>query len=471
MHTASHACYPQAFHLGNTWLGPPTKLPSQLCSVSCVCVCCCLSSNLLPHVACRFDRQTARPSPAPLSDSPAALGPGAYLGGDNLPASYTGADVKAGHKHAAPHAVDFTRGSARPGSAPPGAMLGRRGSGLNDPDWSNVLDWGTDIRAGCDSWPASPNATSVPRHCQHPMVTHSVQIEEFVPAQLDEGDAEASSSGPAARPDTTSALQYARTRYSTNLTGDAQHVNGAGSAPASPTQSILRISSLHIQSRPSTSQHSSMLQQRVSNASKRPSSAPVTQYAGPQAMIAASRPSRLMSNSLGRHTARSVLSSPVYKTIAHSHNRPMSASAYSDVASPSGGHLSSWGMCQGAVRASGRCNSPSNAAQCTGEGSATVLGLQQLQKYSSAGLASRVKGGKFQMGSRAAAAKCLRAMSVGSIVPPAAVSVRQNETELEYDPVDEVQGHRARSPAWSLPPHRLDLSKKWALLAAQAALI
>eukprot|EP00775_Hariotina_reticulata_P005638 gene5638-5877_t len=99
-----------------------------------------------------------------------------------------------------------------------------------------------------------------------------------------------------------------------------------------------------------------------------------------------------------------------------------------------------------------------------------VLGLQELQRYSSTGLAGRVKGGRFSTGSRAAAAKVLRAMSASHVTPPASVAVLQPGTELAYDPNTDVQAHMRRSPGWTLPPNRVASSKKWAQLAAQAAM-
>lgn len=41
---------------------------------------------------------------------------------------------------------------------------------------------------------------------------------------------------------------------------------------------------------------------------------------------------------------------------------------------------------------------------------------------------------------------------------------------LLYEPKPEAQGHMHRAPGWSLPPNRVATSKKWAMLAAQAAL-
>lgn len=90
--------------------------------------------------------------------------------------------------------------------------------------------------------------------------------------------------------------------------------------------------------------------------------------------------------------------------------------------------------------------------------------------YSSTGFAARIKGGTWSTSTRAAASKVLRAMSVGSVIPPASVAVLQPGTELSYDPNPEALGHIHRSPGWKLPANRTAASSKWGQLAAKAGL-
>jgi hypothetical protein len=99
-----------------------------------------------------------------------------------------------------------------------------------------------------------------------------------------------------------------------------------------------------------------------------------------------------------------------------------------------------------------------------------MLGLQQVAAFGSMGFAPRVKGGCWSTNSRAAAARVMRAMSVGSIIPPACVAVLQPGTELAYEPNPEVLGHMHKTPAWSLPLNRTATSKKWAQAALKAGL-
>jgi hypothetical protein len=99
-----------------------------------------------------------------------------------------------------------------------------------------------------------------------------------------------------------------------------------------------------------------------------------------------------------------------------------------------------------------------------------MLGLHQVAALGSMGLAPRVKGGSWSMNSRAAAARVMRAMSVGSVIPPASVAVLQPGTELAYDPNPEVLGHMHKTPAWSMPPNRNATSNKWAQAALKAGL-
>lgn len=77
-------------------------------------------------------------------------------------------------------------------------------------------------------------------------------------------------------------------------------------------------------------------------------------------------------------------------------------------------------------------------------------------RFSSAGLADRVKGGRFSTSRRDGAA-------VGG-------GAATGSSELLYQPRPEVQGHMHRAPGWTLPPNSVDISKKWARLAAHAAL-
>jgi hypothetical protein len=99
-----------------------------------------------------------------------------------------------------------------------------------------------------------------------------------------------------------------------------------------------------------------------------------------------------------------------------------------------------------------------------------MLGLHQVAALGSMGFAPRVKGGSWSMNSRAAAARVMRAMSVGSVIPPASVAVLQPGTELAYDPNPEVLGHMHKTPAWPMPPNRTATSKKWAQAALKAGL-
>lgn len=70
------------------------------------------------HLVMPFDKQPPRPKPGTSAETPEALGPGAYIGTDNLPLSWTGKHVRAGHKGIR-NAPDFGKMSARPGTAPP----------------------------------------------------------------------------------------------------------------------------------------------------------------------------------------------------------------------------------------------------------------------------------------------------------------------------------------------------------------
>lgn len=99
----------------------------------------------------------------------------------------------------------------------------------------------------------------------------------------------------------------------------------------------------------------------------------------------------------------------------------------------------------------GRTDSSSSSRGC-------VLGPVELQRFSSTGLAARVKGGSFSTCSREGGASASGASSAAA------------GTELLYEPKPEAQGHMHRSPGWSLPPNRVETSKKWARLAAQATL-
>jgi hypothetical protein len=97
-------------------------------------------------------------------------------------------------------------------------------------------------------------------------------------------------------------------------------------------------------------------------------------------------------------------------------------------------------------------HSPARGANSSGTDG---LGVAELARFNSTGFAHRVKGGKFTEVSREGAAAAAAAPAL---------------TELLYEPNPEVQGHMHRAPGWLLPPNRVATSKKWAQLAAQAAL-
>jgi len=113
------------------------------------------------------------------------------------------------------------------------------------------------------------------------------------------------------------------------------------------------------------------------------------------------------------------------------------------------------------------------AAARRDEGSNTggrLLGQASSARLSSGGLAARVRGGPFSDLTRECAVRGMRVMSANGIVPPAAVMVRQAETELNYSPQHEVQGHVRRAPAWQLPPNDAAASRRMAKRAAAVVL-
>ena len=97
----------------------------------------------------------------------------------------------------------------------------------------------------------------------------------------------------------------------------------------------------------------------------------------------------------------------------------------------------------------------------------TYIGLEQMQRYNSAGLARRVPGGCMSQTTRAAGTMALRVMATDGVIPPASGPLRMGQgADTTYEPDDLVQGHRHRTPAWSLPPNRTALSKQWISTAA-----
>eukprot|EP00798_Chlamydomonas_sp_ICE-L_P005555 gene5555-4191_t len=93
----------------------------------------------------------------------------------------------------------------------------------------------------------------------------------------------------------------------------------------------------------------------------------------------------------------------------------------------------------------------------------TYLGLGEIQKYSSTGLARTVPGGTISNATRAGVTMGLRVMSVEGVVAPASgpLIMGAGVDIGTYDPRDEVQGHRLRSHSTTLPPNRNALSKQW----------
>lgn len=108
-----------------------------------------------------------------------------------------------------------------------------------------------------------------------------------------------------------------------------------------------------------------------------------------------------------------------------------------------------------------QCVSSRPQSSATAAAGERMLGASELQRFSSTGLAARVKGGKFSACSRQAAAAAASAGGGGG---------SRATSELLYQPKPEVQGHMQRAPGWSLPPNVVETSKKWRELAAHAAL-
>mmetsp|Transcript_22207 Transcript_22207/g.48492 ORF Transcript_22207/g.48492 Transcript_22207/m.48492 type:complete len:717 (+) Transcript_22207:152-2302(+) len=104
----------------------------------------------------------------------------------------------------------------------------------------------------------------------------------------------------------------------------------------------------------------------------------------------------------------------------------------------------------------------------TAEGvTAMGLGPEDLEKFSSAGLAKKVPGGRFTHTTRAGETSGMRVMSKDGVTPPASGPLRMGAgADALYLPDDTVQGHRPRSPSWQLPPNRTALSKGWVSAAA-----
>ncbi|GAX75907.1 hypothetical protein CEUSTIGMA_g3350.t1 [Chlamydomonas eustigma] len=97
------------------------------------------------------------------------------------------------------------------------------------------------------------------------------------------------------------------------------------------------------------------------------------------------------------------------------------------------------------------------------------LGYQEMEKFSSAGLARRIPGGRISTATRETETKGMRAMSRDGIIPPASGPLRMGAgADVVYKPDDSVQAHRIRSPAWRLPTNRHEGSKSWIASAALA---
>ena len=95
------------------------------------------------------------------------------------------------------------------------------------------------------------------------------------------------------------------------------------------------------------------------------------------------------------------------------------------------------------------------------------LGLEQIQRYTSYGLAKVTGGGKFPRTSRAVETQGLRAMSRNGIIPPASGPLRLGAgADVFYEPRDEVQGHRKRASSARMPPNRHAGTTGWITSAA-----
>ncbi|KAJ9531686.1 hypothetical protein QJQ45_021831 [Haematococcus lacustris] len=106
----------------------------------------------------------------------------------------------------------------------------------------------------------------------------------------------------------------------------------------------------------------------------------------------------------------------------------------------------------------------------------SYIGMHEVDKFSSAGFAHRVKGGAMSQATRAQDVRSARTVLSPKVTPPASAPLHvvrpgQVVDKLDHDPADFLsQGHRPRSPSWQLPPNRAALSKQWVSAAALAYL-
>uniref|UniRef100_A0A383WCS0 Uncharacterized protein n=1 Tax=Tetradesmus obliquus TaxID=3088 RepID=A0A383WCS0_TETOB len=361
-----------------------------------------------------FDKQLPRPASAAMLEcsSPAALGPGAYHRSGQLPASYTGADVPAGHViSSGGGALEFDKYCSRPGSSPAAAASDDDGGGsllqgATAADWPGLWGWA----AAADGCPHQTGHLTGTFTCAAAGAGQQQAAEtDWQQQQQHREDCVPQKQRPSSR----DALAYVRRHFPTELVDlqEACEDRRPAAAPEQQQQIWQQQQLLQLrQLRPKSGHHP----QRQAAAKPRPASAVLTRPCG----------------SLG--------TSSFTAAAAAAAHRPRTAGA------TSGGGSSS--------RQDG------------------MLGLQQVGALGSTGIAPRVKGGAWSSNSRAAAARVMRAMSVGSVIPPASVAVLQPGTELAYEPNPEVLGHMHKTPAWSMPPNRTATSKMWAQAAMKAGL-
>jgi hypothetical protein len=411
---------------------PAVMVPLFLadCAVTC-CVLLCLAGT---HLS--FAKQQPRPAPVAVTDCPTTLGPGAYHRSGPLPATNTGQHLLAGHSAtAASHAPDFSKGSPRPCSSPAySTRTGAAPTAAATAALPGLWGWAADKTGYIDMMESLESTMAAP------------DIEQQVQAP-------------------TALVTPPAAAMSTTVSTDQQpghNVLQLGERPSSRAALVYARS----QRTDSLMQHEDQADDYCSHSSSSSSRRP--------------RPVSAAAN-FGAHAAAAAIStdSPSHPhqllhqprvrppSALHVRQRPATAQAAvlpgklgkvaAHTAIPSTGNLDSFLLQQ----------SQHIIEPCSRTG---VLGLQELQRYSSTGLAGRVKGGTFSTSSRAAAAKVLRAMSASHVTPPASVAVLQQGTELAYDPNTEAQAHMRRPPGWKLPPNRVASSRKWAQRAAQAAM-
>ncbi len=115
----------------------------------------------------------------------------------------------------------------------------------------------------------------------------------------------------------------------------------------------------------------------------------------------------------------------------------------------------------------------SGAQQQQQQQGAAPLASEALERYGSAGLSKRVKGGHFMRTTRAQEIAGLRVVADGKVIPPASAPLAKIRPSQGADafyepPPDTVMGHHPRTPAWQLPPNHVALSKQWVSAAALA---